>query len=103
MKRFAIIFAFISFGLHRNDAIAQDLQPFAFKIKTLIETLDYLGSPVAKDDKINIESAVSKNDNENRHKNKLNLSYSPSRDEMVRTRLYALLLLFNLNSFLYDI
>ena len=32
-----------------------------------------------------------------------NKSDSPSKDEMVRTRLYALLLLFNLNSFLYDI
>ena len=48
-----------------NNLSAQDLQPFAFKIKALIETLDYLGNPVANSDKINIETAFSKNDNEN--------------------------------------
>ncbi len=64
MKRFKILLFFILFSKVTNNLFAQDLQPFAFKIKVLTETLDYLGSPITTADKIKIESIISKNENE---------------------------------------
>lgn len=44
---------------------SSETQPFIFQTKRLIETLDYLGNPIAATDKSSIENAILKNDDEN--------------------------------------
>ncbi len=41
---------------------AQEIQPFAFKIKTLQQTLEHLGSPILKEDAEKIEAIIKMND-----------------------------------------
>jgi hypothetical protein len=41
---------------------ANDLQPFSFRIKALVQTLDYLGEPISAADQTTINKAIEKND-----------------------------------------
>ena len=59
-KRFIFFFLIISFCAGAQNS--SELQPFIFNTNRLIETLDYLGTPVSSTDKKNIEEAVIKND-----------------------------------------
>jgi len=61
-KFFSFFMLILLFGMGAKAQSAKDLQPFSFKIKALLQTLDYLGEPVNMNDKELINKAIEKND-----------------------------------------
>ncbi len=67
MKIIHSLFLLFIIGLICNKVIGQtnpETQPFNFQTKRLVETLDYLGTPISAADKKNIENIIDQNDDQ---------------------------------------
>jgi len=62
IKFFLLLLLIGAVGKSARAQSINDLQPFSFKIKALLQTLDYLGEPIDIRDKEIINKAIEKND-----------------------------------------
>ena len=64
-QRIIFSLGFLLFILQQGAVRAQssvELQPFVFQTKQLLESLDFLGNPIAAEDKLSIENSINEND-----------------------------------------
>src|SRR6218665_3530218 len=65
-RLFIFLFFVVALSANADAQTANQNQPFLFQTKRLIETLDYLGTPVSPADKLEIENIIAKNEEESR-------------------------------------
>jgi len=65
-RLFIFLFFVVALSANADAQTANENQPFLFQTKRLIETLDYLGTPVSPADKLEIENIIAKNEEESR-------------------------------------